>query len=206
MTSGWVVLLNGAPRAGKSSIVSGLQSSGEEHWMNLGVDVVIKHMTPDQQKPGIGLRPGGERPDLEDFVFRSYSALYKSIAAHAALGMNVVADLGHHNSYAMLDGHWGHYLKELEGLSVLIVGVFCPLDEIMRRRAVSEGDYLTATTQGDIPLPVQHWQDEVHEPGIYDLELDTSILSPEQCAAEILRTIASGSRFEARDKLIALLD
>ncbi|MFS8184944.1 chloramphenicol phosphotransferase CPT family protein [Pseudovibrio denitrificans] len=206
MTSGWVVLLNGAPRAGKSSIVSALQSSAEEPWMNLGVDVVVKHMTPDQLKPGIGLRPGGERPDLERFVFRSYSALYKSIAAHAALGMNVVADLGHHNSYATLDGRWGHYLKELEGLRVLIVGVFCPLDKIMQRRTISEGDYLTATKQGEVPLPVQRWQDEVHKPGIYDLELDTSTQSPEQCAAEILRTIASGSRFEARDKLIALPD
>ena len=206
MTSGWVVLLNGAPRAGKSSIVSALQSSGEEHWMNLGVDVVVKHMTPDQLKPGIGSRPGGERPDLEDFVFRSYTALYKSIAAHAALGMNVVADLGHHNSYATFDGRWGRYLKELQDLRILIVGVFCPLDEIMRRRAESEGDYLTATAQGDIPLPVQRWQEEVHKPGIYDLELDTSTHSPEQCAAEILRTIASGNRLEARDKLIALPD
>ncbi|SFU10188.1 chloramphenicol 3-O phosphotransferase [Pseudovibrio denitrificans] len=174
--------------------------------MNLGVDVVVKHMTPERMRPGIGLRPGGERPDLENFVFRSYSALYKSIAAHAALGMNVVADLGHHNSYATPDGRWGHYLQELEGLNVLIVGVFCPLDEIMRRRAVSEGDYLTATAQGDVPLPVQRWQDEVHKPGIYDLELDTSTLSPEQCAAEIQRAIASGGRFEAKNKLIALLD
>ncbi|QUS58523.1 chloramphenicol phosphotransferase CPT family protein [Pseudovibrio brasiliensis] len=206
MTSGWVVLLNGVPRAGKSSIVSALQSSVEEPWMNLGVDVVVKHMTPAHLKPGIGLRPGGERPDLEHYVFRSYSALYKSIAAHAALGMNVVVDLGHHNSYTTLDGRWGHYLKELEGLRVLIVGVFCPLDEIMRRRAASEEGYLSATEQGEIPLPVQRWQDEVHKPGIYDLELDTSILSPEQCATEILRTIASGSRFEARDKLIALPD
>ncbi|EEA94905.1 putative phosphotransferase [Pseudovibrio sp. JE062] len=171
--------------------------------MNLGVDVVVKHMTPDQLKPGIGLRPGGERPDLEAFVSRSYRALYKSIAAHAKLGFNVVADLGHHNSYANIDGSWALYLQELDGLNVMLVGVFCPLGEIMQRRAASEGGYLSATEQGDVPRPVQHWQEEVHKPGIYDLELDTSTLSPEQCAAEILRVIASGNKFEARERLIA---
>jgi chloramphenicol 3-O phosphotransferase len=34
------------------------------------------------------------------------------------------------------------------------------------------------------------WQRAVHEPGIYDLELDTSVLDPEACAAAILRRLA----------------
>ncbi|KZK84245.1 Chloramphenicol 3-O phosphotransferase [Pseudovibrio sp. Ad13] len=203
MTQGRIVLLNGAPRSGKSSIVSALQKQADEPWMNLGVDVVVKHMTPEHMKPGIGLRPGGERPDLEDFISRSYHALYKSIAAHVELGFDVIADLGHHNNYAALDGNWRHYLKELEGLDVMVVGVFCPLAEIMQRRAGSDGNYLTANEEGEIPLPVLRWQEEVHKPGIYDLELDTSMLSAEECAERILNVIASGAKFNARDKLIA---
>ena len=203
MAKGCIVLLNGAPRSGKSSIVSALQQLVSAPWMNLGVDVVVQYVMPEQMKPGIGLRPGGERPDLEDFISRSYHALYKSIAAHAELGFDVIADLGHHNSYAALDGNWRHYLKELEGLDVMIVGVFCPLAEIMQRRAGSDGNYLTANEEGEIPLPVLRWQEEVHKPGIYDLELDTSMLSAEECVERILNVIASGAKFNARDKLIA---
>jgi chloramphenicol 3-O phosphotransferase len=29
---------------------------------------------------------------------------------------------------------------------------------------------------------IRLWQREVHDPGIYDLEVDTSVLSPEACA------------------------
>ncbi len=206
MTTGRIVLLNGAPRSGKSSIVLALQQLASTPWMNLGVDVVVKHVTPGMMRPGIGLRPGRERPDLEDFVSRSYQALYKSIAAHAELGFDVIADLGHHNSYAALDNKWYQYLRELDGLNVMLVGVRCALVEIMRRRALSEGDYLTASDQADVPLPVLRWQEDVHKPGIYDLELDTSILSADQCATKILQMITAGDRFVASDKLIASLE
>ena len=33
--------------------------------------------------------------------------------------------------------------------------------------------------------PVERWQREAHLPGVYDLELDTSVLSPAECAATI---------------------
>ena len=36
-----------------------------------------------------------------------------------------------------------------------------------------------------VPDPVRRWQDAVHDPGIYDLDVDTSALTPEQCATAI---------------------
>lgn len=38
--------------------------------MNLGGDYFMK-MTPEDYQPGIGLRPGGERPDLEPKFYKS---------------------------------------------------------------------------------------------------------------------------------------
>ena len=32
------------------------------------------------------------------------------------------------------------------------------------------------------PAPIRLWQREVHIPGLYDLEVDTSLLSPSACA------------------------
>ena len=80
--AGQIIILNGAPRSGKSSIVAAIQESFEGVWMNIGVDSYAQ-ITPPRYRPGIGLRPGGERPDLEMLVAQLYAALYDSIASHA---------------------------------------------------------------------------------------------------------------------------
>ena len=66
---GQIVILNGAPRFGKSSIATAIQNVFDGVWMNLGVDRFMS-MTPERYQPGIGLRPGGERPDLEPLIVR----------------------------------------------------------------------------------------------------------------------------------------
>ena len=43
-----------------------------------------------------------------------------------------------------------------------------------------------------MPAPVALWQSEVHKPGIFDLEVDTSLLSPEECAAAIRQRLDEG--------------
>src|SRR5688500_7789135 len=95
--TGHIVILNGVPRAGKSSIAAALQARGR--WINLGVDAQNRALPPSLL-PGIGLRPGGERPDLEPDLPGLFFALYDSIAAHARQGFDVVADLGHHDFYS----------------------------------------------------------------------------------------------------------
>src|SRR5689334_4734740 len=97
---GQIVILNGTPRSGKSSIAAAIQNTFNGVWMNLGVDG-FKQMTPQRYQPGIGLRPGGERPDLEPLIVVLYRAMYASIAAHSRLGLNVVVDVGHHDAYAV---------------------------------------------------------------------------------------------------------
>ena len=93
------MILNGPPRSGKTSIARALQARGTGPWVNLGVDTSISQL-PETLRPGIGLRPGGERPELEELVFMLYAALWESIAAHARLGLNVVVDVGLHESYS----------------------------------------------------------------------------------------------------------
>ncbi len=64
METGRVVLLNGAPRSGKSSIVVAVQDHVPGRWMNLGNDVFIRHVLPPSLRPGIGPRPGSDRPEV----------------------------------------------------------------------------------------------------------------------------------------------
>jgi chloramphenicol 3-O-phosphotransferase len=112
---GQIVILNGPPRSGKSSIATAIQDRLPGVWLNLGVDR-FKQMIPSRFQPGIGLRPGGERPDLEPLIVTLYHAMYESITAPARLGINVVA---------------------------------------------------------------------VHDPGVYDLDVDTALLRPEECVERI---------------------
>ncbi|MBA8877281.1 chloramphenicol 3-O phosphotransferase [Phyllobacterium myrsinacearum] len=189
MKHGQIIILNGAPRSGKSSIAQVIQETFEGPWINLGVDAYVRHITPPRYQPGIGLRPGGERPDLEPLIPLFYAALYESIAAHSRLGLSVVTDIGHHDSYTKPLDILTDCARRLNGLPVLFVGVRCSIKVIMQRRNAGqsgrEGHYETATASAPIPPAVLRWQEAVHHPGLYDLEVDTSDKSTEDCVTAI---------------------
>jgi chloramphenicol 3-O phosphotransferase len=188
-TPGQIVILNGAPRSGKSSIAAVIQQTFAGVWMNLGVDR-FKPMAPDRYQPGIGLRPGGERPNLEALIVILYRAMYEAIALHSRLGLNVVVDVGHHDAYSVPRGILPDCARRLQGLPVLFVGVRCPIEVIMARRiATWHAGY---AADGSVPQPVSLWQEAVHVPGIYDLEVDTSVLSAAECADLIRQRLEAG--------------
>ncbi|TPL05626.1 MULTISPECIES: chloramphenicol phosphotransferase [unclassified Mesorhizobium] len=193
MEAGQIIILNGAPRSGKSSIAAAIQETFDGVWINLGVDACAQ-ATPPRLRPGIGLRPGGERPDIEAFVPLLYAALYDSIAAHSRLGLNVVVDIGHHDAYSRSLNILPDCARRLAGLPVLFAGVRCPIEVILQRRAAGGAGtpYVIGTDDDPTPLPVRLWQEEVHKPGLYDLELDTSLLSPRACAASIRERLIAG--------------
>lgn len=199
---GQIIILNGAPRAGKSSIGAAIQEYFEGVWMHLGVDHWMQ-MIPARFRPGMGLRPGGERPELEPLVVTLYAALYESIAAHSRLGLNVVVDIGHHDAYSFPRALLPACTRRLSGLPVLFVGVRCPLDVILERRR-SSGYLAGEPGEGEVPLPVRRWQEAVHQPGIYDLEVDTALLRPEECAACIRQRLYDGRPLTAFGRLASL--
>jgi chloramphenicol 3-O phosphotransferase len=199
---GQIVVLNGAPRSGKSSIAAVVQDTFDGVWMNLGVDGFMR-MTPARYMPGMGLRPGGERQDIEPLVPILYRALYESIAAHSRVGLNVVVDVGHHDAYAVPRGILSDCARRLGELPVLFVGVRCPIETIMERRR-DTGWRVGGAAADPVPRPVRLWQREVHTPGIYDLEVDTSALDPEACAAAIRRRLDHGPPPSAFRQLAAM--
>ena len=199
---GQIVILNGAPRSGKSSIAAVIQDTFDGPWMNLGVDVHMAGVMPRRYSPGIGLRPGGERPDLDPLVVRFYAALYESIAAHSRLGLNVVSDFGHHDCFAVPHGILADCARRLRGLPVLLVGVCCPLEVILeRRRAAGWGE---SRSDGFGESGAERWQREVHTPGVYDLEVDTSVMSPDECAHAIRQHLDTGPAPTAMRRLAAM--
>jgi chloramphenicol 3-O phosphotransferase len=187
---GQIVILNGAPRSGKTSICRALQERGPGVWVNLGVDSTVRSL-PQQYFPGLGLRPGGERPDLEDLVLLSSLALFESVAAHARLGLNVVVDVCLHESYSRPLHVRRQVAQRLDGLAVLCVGVRCPIELIWLRREQSWGQPF-GTASRELQAAVERWQESVHAQMPYDLEVDTALLSPGQCADLIAQRLFDG--------------
>jgi chloramphenicol 3-O phosphotransferase len=176
-----IVVLNGTPRAGKSSIAAALQETLAGAWVNLGVDV-SRRTTPPAAQPGIGLRPGEPGHPAAALAPLLWSALWESIAAHERLGLNVVSDVGLHDASAAADG-----ARRLAGLPVLFVGVRCPVDVAIERRAENPGAYTSERAM------VERWERAVHR-WQYDLEVDTSTATPAECAAAIASRLADGTR------------
>ncbi len=125
---GHIVVLNGVPRSGKSSIASAIQNSFDGVWLNLGVDAFAGGITPMRYLPGIGLRPGGERPDLEPLLPGLFDALYESVLAQSRLGFSVVVDVGHHDDYSTPLGILGRVSERLEDRQAYFIGVHCPVE------------------------------------------------------------------------------
>lgn len=199
MPTGQIIILNGAPRSGKSSIAAQIQRTFAGLWLNLGVDAMAA-MTPEQYRPGIGLRPGGERPDLEPAAFALYGALYEAIAAVAGTGVNVVTDVGHHESYSRPTNILADCARRLAGLPVFFVGVMAPIETILARRKASEG-YVTGAPGDPVPEPVARWQATAHDGHAYDLTVDTSKTTPGECADAIRAALTAPPRPSAFEKL-----
>lgn len=179
---GRIVILNGAPRSGKSTLARAVQAHVPGNWINWGVDA-FNGTLPPHLLPGIGLRPGGELPDLEPNVFRLYAAYFAALAQFSRAGFDVVADLGMHADYAHPFDPMTEMRRGLSDLPVLLVGIDCALDVIVaRRQADTDGRHVSGP---DAPPPVRRWQEKIHENRSYDLRLDMDMLSPEQGAARI---------------------
>ena len=184
-----MVVLNGVPRCGKTSIARAMQESAGAPWLNLGVDAAQSWL-PKELRPGIGLRPGGERPDLEEAVVRLYRALFDAVAAHAGQGLNVVVDVGLHESYSRPLSVAADCARRLAGFPVLFVGVRCAPDVIWQRREETWGQARDSADQA-LLAAVARWPIAVHA-SRYDLEVDASELSAVDCAEQILVRLRSG--------------
>ncbi|KKB07771.1 phosphotransferase-like protein [Devosia chinhatensis] len=185
---GRIIILNGAPRSGKSSLARAVQLQVPGRWINWGVDAFNAGLPP-ALLPGIGLRPGGERADLEEAVRSLYRAFFAHAAKLSRAGFDVVADLGLHADYAAPFDPMDVLAIELASLPLLLVGIDCDIDTIMaRRNADPQGGLYEGGAH--VPAAVARWQQAVHMRKSYDLRLDMGIISPEAGAERIALALA----------------
>lgn len=160
---GKVVILNGTSSLGKTSVAQALQEMTEELYLYVSLDNFYA-MLPDWFR-----RSRSEQwPTLTLHMQR---ALFSTAAVLAEQGHHVVVDtalLDPQDLQACTHALHGHY--------ALFVGLCCSLEETERRER-KRGDRTVGLARWQFPL--------VHAHSLYDLEVNTSSLTPQECAAKI---------------------
>jgi chloramphenicol 3-O phosphotransferase len=173
-----VVILNGAGSSGKSSIARALQSMTTEPFLHVAMDTFLDMLPASQwnhrdgllfeldaveSDPSIAIRIG---PVAEKLL----RGMRRSVAALAAERNNLIVD------DVMLGEAKDDYKNLLVGFDVSLVEVFASLAVLEERERLRK----------DRMLGLARWQfDRVHQGIDYDLTVDTSVETPENCANRI---------------------
>jgi chloramphenicol 3-O phosphotransferase len=185
-SSGRIILINGTSSSGKTTLVRALQNALPELWLEMGIDR-FAYALPGRVngQPTWSLLFPYVRPDgTSDGPFliqttalgnRFISAMHTSAAALADSGLNVIVD------HVVLEPAWVEEMNRLWArFETLFVGVRCPLDVVVEReRARTDRTIGQAEAQFDV---VHRWMS-------YDVEVDTSVLTPDEATGRILAAL-----------------
>ncbi len=177
------IVLNGGSSSGKTSLARRLQELLGPTWLTLGTDDLIRAL-PNGDGPG-GVGPALEfhedgSIDLLDDFLRAEQTWYEGLAAIARCGTGLIVDevfLGGGASQARL-------ARAMADLTLLWVGVRCHPDVAAARE----------NQRGDRILGMARIQaDQVHQGVAYDLVVDTTSTTTDDCARVIVSHLARGS-------------
>jgi chloramphenicol 3-O phosphotransferase len=178
--TGRVIFLNGTSSSGKTTIAKELQKHAQKPYPHLSLDAFLNQLPSSY---------------LEDHAFldREFSHLLvgfnSSSAAIARAGNNVIIDT------VLQELSWvTPCVMTFVGLDVVFVGVRCSL-EVLESREKARGDRREGTAR------YQH--DRVHAHGVYDIEVDTSVMPLGERVLRILNYVQSQMRPSAFRKLQA---
>ncbi len=202
MRQGTIIVLNGTSSSGKTTIAKTLQDIMEGYYIRTGIDHVLEaapekmHAMSDGHHPSttegfLWVFPHGGTQVAEIRIgpaaLRLCAGMYASAAAFATTGNDVIIDDVLFDSRVLAAA-----VTTLHPFTVLFVGVHCPMG-VAEKRERARGD----RAQG---LVKAHY-DRVHAHGIYDLDIDTSILTPLACATQIKERLLKGPAPNAVQRL-----
>ncbi len=197
-----IIFLNGTSSSGKTSIVKALQGIMEGYYIGTGIDHFLDaapdkiHASSDGINPStsdgfLWVHPNGDKRVSELRVgpvgLRLWAGMHGAAAAPATTGNDVIIDDVIFDSRVLEEA-----VNTLHSFNVLFVGVRCSF-EVAEQREQERGN----RTQG---LVKAHY-DLVHSHGIYDFEVDTSILTAMECAIQIKKRLQNGASPDALQRL-----
>jgi chloramphenicol 3-O phosphotransferase len=202
MTQGNIIFLNGTSSSGKTSMAKALQEIMDGYYIHTGIDHFLdaapdkihassNGINPSTAEGFLWVRSNGDNCISElragPAALRLWAGMHGAAAALAAAGNDVIIDDVIFDSRVLQEA-----VNTLHTFNVLFVGVRCPL-EIAEEREQARGN----RTQG---LVKAHY-DLVHAHGVYDLEVDTSVLTAMECANQIKDRMQNGPAPDALRRL-----
>ena len=174
-----IIFLNGTSSSGKSSIAKALQEMIDTPCIHWCID---DYLTAYQQ--GLWDKQEIVQPEWPKIILGFHAAG----AAMARAGNLVIMD-----DVMETEPPWVENLLDLfQGLTVYFIGVHCPLAELEKREKERK-----KRKDGMARLQFE----QVHTIAIYDVEVDTSVLNPQECAEMIVDHIMGETLSLAFDQL-----
>lgn len=188
---GRVIVLNGTSSSGKSTLAKALQARLGGPWLVVGIDTVVFALPKaylDQPLWSevfryVPAEAGSAAPFrivTGDLGVRLIHGLHAMVAALAAQGHGVIVD------HVLLEPEWLPDLRARldDTAELIVVGVRCPLDVVVERERTRKDRTLgQAAAQHDV----------IHRGIAYDVEVDTSVLSPADAADVIAVVVERGA-------------
>jgi chloramphenicol 3-O phosphotransferase len=180
-----VIVINGGSSSGKSTIARQLQELLAEPWVTLSVDDLVAALSPSlvgdrAPRPGRAplLRLESDGTVVVEAGWRPVeSAWYEGLASMARAGLGVILD------EVLLDGGTGQQrvAAAFDGLSLLWVGVRCD-PAVAAAREAARGDRIAGMAAAQAVA--------VHDGMRYDVVVDTTTATAEDCARAISARVA----------------
>jgi chloramphenicol 3-O-phosphotransferase len=202
--SGQIIVVNGTSGAGKTTTCATFARRAEEPYLMFGMDLLVGTLFPARYTmfgtmKGVGYSPMAYGP----MCLQALSAMHEMIAAAARVGQNMVVDhLAFVDPPVLQDAVW-----RMADVPVLFVNLK-PSREVLEERVKHRKiDVIPAPIQeamsaagpdilkalGDELAEATPWfYEHAYANDIYDLELDSSAMSPEVVSDRIAARLAEG--------------
>ncbi len=172
-----IIFLNGTSSSGKTSLLKALQRQLPDPFLDMGIDRFI-WMLPSRYL---------DRPLWDEVLGKAsnsgpqglllFSGMHHAIAATAQRGNNVIAD------HVFVEKAWAEECAALFAeMNAYLIGIHCPLD-VLEQREKDRKDRTLGQAREQFTV--------IHKYVTYDLELDTSQVTTEECAAQVIERLKS---------------
>jgi chloramphenicol 3-O phosphotransferase len=170
-----VVVLNGTSSSGKTTLAQAFQDLAETPFLNVSIDTILYTLPRkaiDQLIAGVA---------IANLPYRALdAAFYACVRELAALGLDLVID-----NAVISRGQAERLVAAVDGHRVLMVAVSSPA-EVLERRERHRGDRHPGLGVRQLET-ISSWLD-------YDLEIDTSLLTPYEAGAQLVAALTAEKR------------
>lgn len=170
-----VIILNGVSSVSKTSLAKALQDQALQPFLHVQLDnflAMLPRRTFDQPDGLIfeQIIPGKVAARFGPTAKQALVGMRHAIAAMVKCGNHIIVD------DIFFDREDEEYRQLLRPYKLLFIGLYAPL-AIIEHRERARGDRHIGLAKGQY--------DHVHQDRVYDLEIDTSLFTPDEMAKQI---------------------